>query len=147
MLDKVDLAERPAVPNAIPSLAVLTSCFPLRTDIPIGHVFSAVLKADRLTQELAKAKPLDTQASQPASSAGSGGPNVHLVRLGSFRQVAAASVDVEGAGAASSSTPPPLHVPKLARLGSSQRIGLQPTSHKRMGPPLPPPPDDPSGVP
>ena len=147
VLDKVDLAERPAVPNAIPSLAVLTSCFPLRTDIPIGHVFSAVLKADRLMQELAKAKPLDTEASQPASSAGSGGPNVHLVRLGSFRQVAAASVDVEGAGAASSSTPPPLHVPKLARLGSSQRIGLQPTSHKRMRPPLPPPPDDPSGVP
>ena len=147
VLDKVDLAERPAVPNAIPSLAVLTSCFPLRTNIPIGHVFSAVLKADRLMQELANAKPLDTAASQPASSAGSGGPNVHLVRLGSFRQMAAPSVEVEHIRGASPSRPLPLPVARLARLGSSQRIGLQPTSHNRMRPPLPPPPDDPPGAP
>ena len=147
VLDKVDLAERPEVPRSIPSLAVLTSCFPLRTNIPIGHVFSAVLKADRLMQELAKAKPLDTDAPQPASSAGSGGPNVHLVRLGDFRPVAAPCGEVENARRASPLAPPPTLVPRLARLGSSQRIGLEPTDHNKMRLSLPPPPDGPPGAP
>ena len=147
VLEKVDLAERPEVPRSIPSLEVLTSCFPLRTNIPIGHVFSAVLKADRLTQELAKAKPLDTDASQPASSAVSGGRNVHLVRLGSFRPEAAAGGEVGNARRASPFAMPPTLVPRLARLGSSQRIGLEPSDRNTTLPPLPPPPDGPSGAP
>ena len=147
VLDKVDLTERPEAPRSIPSLAVLTSCFPLRTNIPIGHVFSAVLKADRLMQELAKAKPLDTDAPQPASSSGSEGPTVHLVRLGDFRPVAAPCGEAENAQRASPLAPPPSLVPRLARLGSSQRIGLGPTDHNKMRPPLPPPPDGPPGAP
>jgi hypothetical protein len=147
VLEKVDLAERPEVPRSIPTLAVLTSCFPLRTNIPIGHVFSAVLKADRLTKELAQAKPLDTDASQPASSAASGGPNVHLVRLGSCRPVAAPCGEIGNARRASPSAPPPTLVPRLTRLGSSQRIGLKSTDHNQTPPPLPPPPDGPPGAP
>lgn len=148
VLEKVDLAERPAVPNGIPSLATLMSCFPQRTDIPIGHVFSAVLQADRLTQELAKGHPPQIGAPELASPSGSQGPRLHLVRLGHSRSVAALGDAVEAAAeGASPLALPPARLPKLARLGSSQRIRVDRPTHEQIRPPLPPPPHGPPGSP
>ncbi len=147
VLDKVDLTERPEVPNGIPSLATLMSCFPQRTNIPIGHVFSAVLQADRLMQEVAQEHPPENHAPEVASSSGSRGPHVHLVRLGHSRSVAALGDGVEAAEGASPLASPPALLPKLARLGSSQRLRSEPTAHERIPPPLPPPPNGPLSSP
>ena len=147
VLDKVDVAERPEVPNGIPSLENLMSCFPKRTNIPLGHMFSAVLKADRLAEELGKGQPLGADASHLSSASGSRGPHPRLVPLSTGRPVADRGPGVEDAERASPLRPPPALVPRLTRLGSSKRIGSEPTAHKRKRPPLPPPIDDPPGRP
>jgi len=144
VLEKVDLTERPEVPNGIPTLEALMSCFPQRTNIPIGHVFAAVLQADRLKQELAQQHPPEADAPELPSSSGSRGPPLRLVRLGHSRSVSVLCDGVEAATSTSPVAPPPALLPKLARLGSSQRLRSEPTAHERMPPPLPPPPNGPS---
>ena len=143
VLEKVDLTERPEVSNTIPSLETLMSCFPQRTDIPLAHVFSAVLQADRLTQNLAVGHPPQIGAPELESPSGSQGPRLHLVRLGHFRSVAAVGDGGDAAEAASPLPSPAARFPKLARLGSSQRVRVERTSHEQMPPPLPPPPCSP----
>ena len=147
VLDKVDVAERPEVPNGMPSLENLMSCFPKRTNIPLGHMFSAVLKADRLAEELANEQPLGADASHLSSASGSRVPPLRLVPFRTGRRVAARGPGVEDAELASPLRPPPALVPRLRRLGSSKRFGSEPTAHKRKRPPLPPPTDDPPGRP
>ena len=147
VLDKVDLTERPEVPNGIPNLQSLMSCFPQRTNIPIGHVFSAVLQADRLVQELAKRQHPGPAAREIASSSSSRLPHPHLVRLKGFRPLATHSGEVSHAEGASPSATSPTLVPRLARLGSSQRLVSQAASHEGVRPPLPPPLDPPPGMP
>ena len=145
VLEKVDLFKLPDVFHGIPSLATLTSCFPQRTNIPIGHVFSAVLQADRISQEHAQGIPPGPDAAQPSSSSGSRNPLPHLVRLGSSRCVNAHDDGHHEARAHAALAPPLALVPRLARLGSSQRLRPHPTAHARIRPPLPPPPDDTPG--
>jgi len=145
VLEKVDLIERPEVPNDIPALETLMSCFPLRASIPIGHVFSAVLQADRVRQELAQRRPPEAETPELPSSSGSRGPHLHLVRLGHSRSLAAVGDGVETATRASPSlASPPAMLPRLVRLGSSQRFRSEPTGHEQMAPPPLPPPSGPS---
>ena len=145
VLEKVDMIKLPDVSHGIPSLATLTSCFPQRTNIPIGHVFSAVLQADRISQEHAQGIPPGPDDAQPSSSSGSRNPLPHLVRLGSSRWVNAHDDGHHEARAHAALAPPLALVPRLARLGSSQRLRPHPTAHARIRSPLPPPPDDTPG--
>lgn len=145
-LEKVDLTERPQVPDAIPSLATLKMCFPHRTNIPIGHVFSAVLQADRQVRGLPKEYPPETEAPEFAPSSSSRGPRVHLVRLGHSRSIPTVVDGGDAAEEASAIGCPSAVLPKLARLGSMQRMRLEPTAHEQLPTSLGlPPRGDPTG--
>ena len=139
--DKYGLCTRPDCLRGIPELRDLLACFPQRTDVPIGHVFSALSRAHRLAQSRNDAGAVRTNGREEIASSTrriSGSP---LPSRRCFTTLAAADDAALLGGSASSSVAHHTATTlRLVRLGSWRRSNSLVTTEEHAEPPLPPPP-------
>jgi hypothetical protein len=141
-MQKLDMVEVPEVGNAIPTLANLMACFPQRTDIPIGSVFSAVVRAHRLNASYDNQPELQPHVACMNTSASLVDDHIDGVRVGGNEPAICMShysPSTEGVR-----RPPltPMFMPRLVRLPSCRLNVAETTSCHEPLPPLPPPQDE-----
>lgn len=143
-LERLELAAAPAMSNDIPSLQQLTACFPKGSDIPIGHVFSAVVRAEHLavlSGAAAAVQSVPHSSSLPAlvgsaSSTTSTAPPAGVLVLQPLAEPPVAQLPAFR-----------LQPPRLSRLPSASRLEVQqPLSRPAVRPPLPPPAAEPDAM-
>lgn len=133
--------DRLSPPPGVPTLSELTCCFPQRTDIPIGHVFSAVLRAERQAEH----RPLDLShgpcsatVTTPSSEGSQTRPRLPRMIAGSTVPML---VRLPSSTPPRPQLPPALWLPTLRRLPSAGPTLSEPAAHSALRPPLPPPRD------
>ena len=139
-LVKLDFAQAPIVSADIPELRDLLACFPQRTNVPIGHLFSAVSRAHRLAQlrqEQGAVLPSGREEIASATRRTSGSPLPS--RRCSTTSAAADDAALLGASASSSVPHHTATTLRLIRLGSCRRSNSLVTTEEHAIPPLPPP--------
>lgn len=142
LLSKLEFKERPQIGKNMPDLADLIACFPQRTDIPIGHMFSAVAKVNRCKTDItndhsAAVASLDLHAQLRDCSSCS-----RQAQLSDGAATGVPGVRQEDEPPSQTESHPRANVPLLARLPSQRRIHSQPSPAQKMPPPLPPPPPE-----